>query len=152
MPRGYFASRPTDLGVRMDRLSIPEPMSGCLLWIGNTNPDGYGKVSVGGKMLKAHRVAWERANGPIPTDLVIDHLCRVRSCINPAHLRVVTFAENVRCGESPGARNHRATHCRQGHELDGRYPNGRRFCKTCRAVWGARRRARNRDMAARAAA
>jgi len=64
----------------------------------------------------------------------VDHLCRVKLCINPAHLEYVTSAENVRRGFSPFMLNARKTHCSHGHRLDGDnlfYDQGKRQCLTC---------------------
>lgn len=68
--------------------------SGCWLWVGSRATNGYGRWS----NLLAHRLVYELLVEPIPVGLVLDHLCRVRPCVNPAHLEVVTLAENVRRG------------------------------------------------------
>lgn len=72
--------------------------SGCWNWTRSTNPDGYGKVRNplrrGGTT--AHRAVWIQLIGPIPDGMVLDHLCRNRSCVNPAHLDPVTIGENNR--------------------------------------------------------
>lgn len=117
---------------RFDAKWIPEPNSGCWLWTGCLMPNGYGQIQHRGT-LYAHRVAYELYVGPIPADLTIDHLCRTRSCVNPAHLEPVTFEENIRRGEWHNPR----THCKRGHPLSGenvlRFPSGKqRFCKLCR--------------------
>lgn len=116
---------------RLERMSIPEPTSGCTLWLGHAVNGGYGMVRHDGRSQLAHRVAWELANGPIPDGLVIDHLCRVRSCINPAHMRVVTQKVNVLCGEAPSAANARKALCHLGHPLDMVLRSGSRSCRTC---------------------
>lgn len=72
---------------------IPEPNSGCWLWLGMVNHDGYAMLT-GRK--RAHRVMYEREVGPIPKGLQLDHLCFVRSCVNPAHLKLATSEENLR--------------------------------------------------------
>lgn len=73
--------------------------NGCWIWqramLGNT---GYGQISVHDKPVGAHRVFYEKFKGAIPAGLDIDHLCRVRACVNPEHLEPVTRAENLRRG------------------------------------------------------
>lgn len=78
------------LAARLERLSSPEPMSGCVLWLGGVNGPGYGMLKIDGVGRMAHRVAYEVARGPIPPGLVLDHRCRVRSCIRVEHLEPVT--------------------------------------------------------------
>jgi hypothetical protein len=69
---------------------------GCWLWQPAPGGNGYGRLSVHGRLAYVHRVSYELHVGPIPDGLTIDHLCRVRTCVNPAHLEPVTFAENTR--------------------------------------------------------
>lgn len=67
----------------------------CWEWTGGLDRGGYGKFSrQGGKYISAHRFAYELYNGPIPTGLMIDHICHNRGCVNPAHLRTVTQKQN----------------------------------------------------------
>ena len=75
----------------------PEPEA-CWIWPGSQNGDGYGKLSVNGKIVSAHRFAYEVCVGPIPDGLTIDHLCVNRLCIRPSHLEVVTRTENLKRG------------------------------------------------------
>jgi hypothetical protein len=113
----------------------------CWLWRGALRR-GYGNFSAGGEVMAVHRYSWERANGPIPDGLQIDHICRVRNCVRPSHLRVVDQRTNVLAGIAPTAENARKTHCPKGHEYTRRW-NGRmgwqRVCTTCRSE-NARRR------------
>lgn len=67
----------------------------CWVWVGSLNPDGYGNFGVGGTTRRAHAVAWEIKHGSIEKGLQIDHLCRNRSCVNTAHLELVTHRENI---------------------------------------------------------
>lgn len=132
----------------------PGPV-GCLLWTGSTGGDGrYGSFSIGGKLVRAHRWAYEQEHGPIPDGLVLDHLCRVTLCVNPAHLEPVTQRENVLRGEAPSALNAVKTHCDKGHPLDGdnlvTRKDGGRQCRACtrEIARAATRRWRERKRAA----
>lgn len=80
------------------RVDVGEP-DDCWLWLGSTNgSNGYGRLGRRPTWHLAHRYAYEQAVGPIPEGLVLDHLCSVRLCCNPAHLEPVTQAENLaRC-------------------------------------------------------
>ena len=77
-------------------LSTPIPNCGCVIWIGALNHDGYGRVKIRSVFHRAHIVAWELANGPVPDGLVLDHRCRIRCCVNPDHLEAITQSENAR--------------------------------------------------------
>lgn len=116
---------------------IPEPNSGCWLWIGAIGAGGYGKAHgpthPGGKRvtLLAHRLIYEKYRGSIP-GLTLDHLCRVRSCVNPAHLEPVSGGENTLRGESFTARHARSVACPRGHLYDIVESNGGRGCRVCR--------------------
>lgn len=109
----------------------------CWLWTAARSDTGYGSFGVGGKVVNAHRFAYELWIGPIPEGMQIDHLCRVRRCVNPTHLQVVTQAENIRRGESPSARLHRAGVCSRGHALVGPDADvyvrkeGKPMCRRC---------------------
>lgn len=112
---------------------------GCWLWIGNKDSKGYGrfweKAMDGFRKVLAHRWSYQHFSGPIPDGLVIDHLCRNRSCVNPDHLEHVTPLENDRRGTSFAAVNRRKTHCKWGHpfdDLNTHYqPRGGRACREC---------------------
>jgi hypothetical protein len=72
----------------------------CWEWLAGKLPTGYGSFRVNGKSLYAHRFAWETLMGPIPAGLVLDHLCRNPSCVNPDHLEPVTDKVNINRGVS----------------------------------------------------
>lgn len=67
----------------------------CWLWTGRTSWKQYARTTVEGRDQYIHRVMYERFVGPIPEGMQIDHICRVKYCVNPAHLRVVTVIENL---------------------------------------------------------
>ncbi|KKM92270.1 hypothetical protein LCGC14_1220230 [marine sediment metagenome] len=116
---------------RFDSRWIPEPNSGCWLWLGARTKDGYGQIGFDGKVRRAHRVAYKLHRGEIPAGLELDHLCRTRSCVNPFHLDPVTHAENVARGEGG-----RRTHCKRGHEFTPENTHQEKYgsqrCRACR--------------------
>lgn len=101
----------------------PEPNSGCWLWEGTTDPDGYGKMIVGGKQVRAHRLAYRLYIGDIPRGLLVRHKCDVPSCVNPRHLLLGTIADN---NADKAARNR----CRYGE----RHPNAKLTSSDVRAI------------------
>ena len=89
----------------------------CWEWIAYRNPRGYGTLRKGLIKVMAHRWAYEYFVGSIPEGLTIDHLCRVRYCVNPKHLEAVTNKENILRGTAPSAINAKKTHCLNNHEF-----------------------------------
>lgn len=115
---------------------------GCWLWTGALR-NGYGAMSQrvsadvadGWRTLYVHRLTYQLVIGPIPPGLQLDHVCRVRRCVNPEHLETVTAQENKRRGMSPAAVNARKTTCPQGHPYDMTTGSGGRGCRTCLYRW-----------------
>ncbi len=123
-----MSSRGVHIFERFDSFYIPEPMSGCWLWLGALKENGYGAFGMKrGANGYAHRFSYLVHKGDIPDGLEIDHLCRVRCCVNPDHLEAVTHQVNKIRGIK--------THCKYGHALteDNLYydPIGRRYCVIC---------------------
>lgn len=116
---------------------------GCWLWRGRLNRIGYGFCYADGRMQMAHRVVYERLVGPIPPELELDHLCRVRACVNPDHVEPVTHSENIRRAvpfSDWGGFQRAKTHCSKGHAFtpENTYLiNGRwRQCRMCTKLRG----------------
>ena len=79
----------------LEKRIVRVPFSGCWLWTGATNSRGYGHLLVGGRHVLAHRYSLEIVNRPVPDGMVADHICKVRSCVNPDHLNHVTPRQNT---------------------------------------------------------
>lgn len=120
--------------------------SGCLLWQGNLDRYGYGKIWVSGRQVQVFRVTYALFVASIPDGFEVDHLCRVRNCASPAHLEAVTGKENNLRGNSFAAINARKTKCDNGHAYapENTYlnPSGSRDCRMCIRDRVARYRAR----------
>ncbi len=109
---------------------------------------GYGYLGVGKKLVRAPRFAYELLVGPIPRNRELDHLCKNKRCVNPAHLEVVTHRENDLRATGPTAQNARKTHCPHGHPYDlfNTYvmKQGGRQCRRC---WSMRDRHKKKVVA-----
>ena len=124
-------------------LSLTIPDGDCLIWQGASHTQqGYGVVVLMGKQTTAHRAMYQLHTGqPVALDMEVDHMCNNRACINPAHLQLVSHAENMRLGLK------RRTHCRAGHEwteestylaVVQRKQGGtrmQRYCRECRKLY-----------------
>lgn len=125
----------------------------CWMWQRHVRPTGYGQWTRQRITRQAHRAVYEEMVGPIPDGLTLDHLCRVRACVNPAHLEPVTVQENTLRGDGFAARNAAKTHCVRGHAFtpENTYlrPTGR-ACREC--VRNASRAYKRRQRLARRAA
>jgi hypothetical protein len=146
--------------VKLERHIERVPESGCWLWTGSIFPNGYGRTRVkscGRRQLLAHRVVYEAKVGPIPKGLDLDHLCRVRCCVNPSHLEPVTRKVNLERGgviaalNAMAAAKNRAAFCARGHPMTQEntyvYPSGRhRACRECMRVLNREWVRSNRDL------
>jgi hypothetical protein len=135
----------------------------CWEWLRYTNVDGYGRLRWNEKYIGAHRVAWEKANGPIPGGMHVLHRCDNPPCVNPSHLFLGTNKDNMDDRDSKGRLNNKAgiagaaakkraiTHCPKGHLYDGEntYVNkrGQRSCRLCRHEWVKENRMRKKENA-----
>lgn len=126
----------------------------CWQWLGAVGGHTYSNFWDGEKTRRAHTFSYELHTGEkVPRGMHLDHLCRNRTCVNPAHLEVVTPAENTRRGLMPlisRYQNIDQTHCKHGHPLSGENlyvqpKTGYRYCRTCN-----RRRTRISDANRRA--
>lgn len=120
----------------------------CWLWTGHIAKDGYPKLGRKRRTFMAHRLVYERLVGEIPKGLTLDHLCRVRHCVNPDHLEVTTIRTNALRGFSPPALNARKAKCIRGHSLADAIirRNGDRLCRTCEQARWRRKREEQRAM------
>jgi HNH endonuclease len=127
----------------------PEPNTGCWLWMGHVTSWGYGILSLRGKPVRAHRYFYQSLRGPISDGKQLDHLCRVKCCVNPNHLEVVTSRVNVLRGIGPSAVNIKKEYCLRGHSLSGDnlyVPRDlSRQCRECKRFRDRRRRMCKRE-------
>lgn len=95
MPKGVYARRPAPKRPLRERfLQNVQQGDGCWLWLAGKHPRGYGQIHHDGRLLKAHRLAWEFANGPIPAGLAVCHRCDNPSCVRLDHLFLGTAKDN----------------------------------------------------------
>jgi len=109
-----------------------EKTKSCWEWKAFIGKYGYGRFHYQKRPHDAHRVSYWLLVGDIPKDKVIDHICRNRACVNPAHMQLVTRGQNVLLGIGASAMNMRKGLCPKGHKYDGIKKSGDRFCKTCK--------------------
>jgi len=109
----------------------------CWHWTGSRIKGGYGNFRFGRRTHQAHRLAYQLLVGEIGPGLQLDHLCRIRACVNPDHLEPVAQRINILRGFGASAVHARQTHCINGHEFTKANTrirrSGRRECRTCHA-------------------
>lgn len=115
----------------------PDPVYGCVRWLGNVDSNGYGWLWLGkGKKAWAHRQAWERAKGRIPEGMDISHMCQRRTCVRLEHLELLSHRDNMRLvGRRSGfAKRMQRKACPSGHDLwqfGRRTPEAGLVCTRC---------------------
>lgn len=125
------------------RIAI-DPKKGCWIWLGTVDHHGYAKGlrsrGEGTRLVRLHRVFYEHFVGPVPAGRVLHHMCEVKHCIYPRHLKPVSrgqhLAEHGFVGAHKSAERSKAlTHCKRGHPWDEANTyvakNGDRFCRAC---------------------
>lgn len=110
-------------------------LGSCWLWTGLLQK-GYGRFSVDQRYQFAHRFSLSLVGRVVPSGYHTDHLCRIRACVNPTHLDIVTPQMNLLRGDTIPARNAAKTHCKHGHEFTPentyrRTDNAGRQCRVC---------------------
>lgn len=124
---------------RIERGIVRVPESGCWVWVKAVNSLGYGRITTNSIVENAHRASYKAFVGEIPNGLEIDHLCKVRCCVNPDHLEAVTRYENMRRSSVWQYRKNKS-HCQRGHELtnDNRYTapslGNKYLCRACKTM------------------
>ena len=123
----------------MEKIDFDGPVvldTPCWLWTASTHPNGYGRFEVDGRSIEAHRAANRLLIGEVPEDLELDHLCRIRACVNPQHLDAVPHGVNLArsplVGRCSQLRQAAKTRCPKDHLYDLIDEKGRRRCRTCR--------------------
>jgi hypothetical protein len=98
-----------------------EKLDGCWLWVGLKGPNGYGRFSVGTREISAHRFSYQHFIGAIAPGMTVDHICRIKICVRPDHLQLLTNEENSARAQEfvVETANAKKKYCKRGHELSG---------------------------------
>ena len=151
MPTGVYPRKKLDPLARFEPKWLISPSHSyagtpCWEWEASIDKNGYAQFRLDSKIIGGHRWSYEHYKGAIlPEGSPLDHLCRVRHCVNPDHLEMVTFKENALRGKGPTAVNARKTHCKNGHPFDKIDSKGGRACTQCTRKWHQDYYVRNGD-------
>ena len=113
--QGHHARGPKTIAYLVQDCGYNTP---CWIWQRHCNQSGYGQIKVDGLTQSAHRHYYQQRYGSIEKGLCLDHLCRVRRCVNPDHLEAVTLSENTRRGLGKIGSMQRANRIRHSHYVD----------------------------------
>lgn len=112
-------------------IECPPTYPPCKLWDGSISDTGYGARWYKGKLWSAHRASFDENYGPIPEGMLVCHSCDNRACIEPEHLFLGTYRDNVYDMISKD-RQVKHEFCQRGHSMHNAYRSvGRRWCKPC---------------------
>ena len=141
--------------IRLKGVTIGLATNDCVLWPLSVNNSGYGmkydRSSGGKRAYLAHRWVYERVVGPIPEGMVLDHTCRVKDCVNPAHLDLVdTVTNNERAALVRRANSEAREFCVNGHRAQWfrKGSSGHLRCRQCDRTQQARARAKRKAVRA----
>jgi len=144
-------SNAKDVGKAIGKRVAVCQKSGCWLWTGRINPDGYGVLDISNTAKMAHVLAYEFFFGIVPKGKELDHICRTRSCVNPLHLEPVTHKENMRRSPHYGQNGF----CKNGHKMtkENTYVFFNKtkkiwckYCRKCNRISSARRAQKKRGV------
>lgn len=143
-------SRTLSLAERFAKYVVPEPNSGCLLWLGTLTSTGRPSISVYPKTISGARAALQLAGIEIPPGALVLHRCDNPICVNHAHLYFGDYQDNQRDARGRGLPGSRIPldECVNGHALTGDnlivLAGGQRVCRVCRNRHARELRARRR--------
>lgn len=143
----------TRINLPFQECYMPEPNSGCWLWLRYVAQDGYGRYQIRSKQVVAHRASYELYKGPVPEHLYVLHKCDVRCCVNPDHLWLGTLSDNMRDMHRKN-RHHNAPRerCMRGHEFTEENTliakDGQRRCRICNKKYHQERYLKKKQKAA----